>query len=311
MNHRVFLTILLLLFVLFLPFPVMAQINSNPQGSFEVEVGGTVSSQSATQQQQQVTNQIAVTISGFASPNASIILLSSTQETVASTTADAEGNFTITAIMLPAEAAEYCFRVVDFKRLGESESCMSINPSTLSTISDIYLPPTIGVERAEISEGQEAVIYGYTMPNATVHLKLSTGEIVEITADETGYYEYRNNALEAGDYSFVASASYDDTDSLEPKNSAFLKKLSAEQVALKAREALKEVTKSDGGFPWWILIVPFLLALIGGLVWFVKKHPELLNRFAPFLIPMMHKLFPQKALHHDKIIKQVEKESRV
>lgn len=299
------------LFFTFSSNSIYGQVNPNPQGSFEVEVGGTVSSKSATPSPNQIsTPSVLVTITGFSSPNASIVIVDASGTSIATLTADAGGNFTATNLNMSVTAAEYCFRVVDFKRLGTSESCMTIDPTTQSTISNIYLPPTIGVERAEISEGEEAVIYGYTMPGATVRLRLSTGDIVSITADETGYYEYRNNALAAGDYSFVASASYNSTDSLDAKNSALLKKLSPEQVARKAREALEQIS-DEGGFPWWLLFIPLFGLIGGGLFWFLKKHPEILAKFTPFIIPYIHKLFPNKGLHHDKIIKQVEKENQV
>lgn len=293
-------------FVIILSNPNLghAQINSNPKGSFDVQVGGTVSSQSASQQ---VTSNIPVTINGFASPNASIVLVDASGTSITTLTANAQGTFNITNINLPPGSADYCFKVVDFKRLGTSESCITINPSTLANITNIYLPPTIGVERAEISEGEDAVIYGYTMPNATVKLKLSTGEIVAITADETGYYEYRNNALKAGNYSFIASASYNATDSLDPRNSANLTKLSPEEVVKKTKEAISRIGKDEGGFPWWILFLFLLLALIGALFFLLKRNPKLLLLLAPFF----HKFFPQKGLHHDRILKQINEESKV
>jgi len=287
--------------------PSYAQINSNPQGSFDVQIGGRVSSQSASQQ---ITGStIPVNISGFASPNASIVIVDSDGNSITSFTADKNGSFTVTKVSLPAGSGEYCFKVVDFKRLGTSESCMTINPSTNTNITNIYLPPTIGVERAEISEGEDAVIYGYTMPNATVKLRLSTGELVAITADETGYYEYRNDALESGEYSFVASASYNATDSLDPKNSAKITKLSAEEIAKKAKETLKKAGK--GGFPWWILLLILLTGLIGALILIAKKNPALFHKITPFVIPILHKIAPNKGLHHDKIMKQIQKESAV
>jgi len=285
-----------------------AQINSNPQGSFEVEIGGSVGSTSATPV---TTTTVSVSISGFASPNASIVLLDSSNNSITTITAGPLGDFTITGLLLPAGSAQYCFRVVDFKRLGTSESCMTINPTTLSTITNVYLPPTIGVEKAEISEGQEAVIYGYTMPNAKVKLRLSTGEIVNITADENGYYEYRNDALKAGDYSFVASASYNATDSLESKTTAKLKALSPEEVILKAKEAIKNVgTTEDGGFPWWIFIVLFLLALGAGLFFLYKTHPELFTKLWLLIAPFITKLGKKKSGHHEKLLKQLEKETK-
>lgn len=311
--HRQIISSLIYFFLLFTlsSNSIYCQVNPNPQGSFEVEIGGTVSSKSATPSPNQISApSILVTMSGFASPNASIVIVDSNGTSIATLTADAGGNFTVTNLNMSVTPAEYCFRVVDFKRLGTSESCMTIDPTTQSTISNIYLPPTIGVERAEISEGEDAVIYGYTMPGATVKLRLSTGDIVSITADEAGYYEYRNNALAAGDYSFVASASYNSTDSLDAKNSALLKKLSPEQVAQKARETLENIS-NEGGFPWWFLIIPLLGLIGGGLFWLLKKHPEILAKFTPFIIPFIHKLFPNKGLHHDKIIKQIEKENQV
>lgn len=287
---------------------VNAQINSNPQGSFKVEIGGTVGSTSATPV---INNSISVSISGFASPNASIVLLDSSNNSITTITAGPSGNFTITGLLLPTGSAQYCFRVIDFKRLGTSESCMTINPSTLSTITNVYLPPTIGVEKAEISEGQEAVIYGYTMPNAKVKLRLSTGEIVTITADENGYYEYRNDALKAGDYSFVASASYNATDSLESKTAAKLRALSPEEVAKKAKQIIKSVGESErGGFPWWIFIVLFLLALGAGLFFLYKRHPEIFAKLWLLIAPFVSKLGKKKSGHHERLLKQLEKETK-
>lgn len=278
-----------------------------PQGSFEVEIGANVGSESASPTI--TTTTIPVSISGFASPNASIVLLDSSNTSIASVTADALGNFIITNLQLPATSAQYCFRVVDFKRIGTSESCLTINPSTLADITNVYLPPTIAVEKAEISEGEEALIYGYTMPNAQVKLQLSNGEIVTIQADENGYYEYRNDALRAGDYSFVASASYNNTDSLTPNTKVSLKLLSPEEILKRTKEALKEIDEKKG-FPWWLLIVPLLLLSLGaGLWWYLSKNDILRQKLLSLLPPGLARFHFGGGLHHDKLLKQLEKES--
>ena len=81
-------------------------------------------------------------------------------------------------------------------------------------MTDIFLPPTLGLSRTEIGENSEALAFGYTMPGAKVTLHLSNGQTLTTYADETGYYEFKIRGLKAGKYELYATAEYNNKESL-------------------------------------------------------------------------------------------------
>ena len=133
---------------------------------------------------------------------------------------------------------------------------------------DIFLPPTIGLQRSEITAGGNAVIFGYTMPGASVTIHLNNGKSYVVTADETGYYELTLTSLEAGTYELYATAVYKGKLSERPSNTVRLVALSwLQQIIVWIKrffEWLWRLLTGLGLGPLWLVIplIPLIIYLI-------------------------------------------------
>src|ERR1035437_8839841 len=157
--------------------------------------------------------QFYLDLFGYISPFASVVLTSD-GVFIIGTTADAQGNFSITQVLIKKGFSSFCLDAIDIKRIGESYTCFSIPPATASvTMRDIFLPPTLGLSRTTVTEGGSATAFGYTMPGAKVTLHIN-GELLTVYADVGGYYEFALKNIKVGSYSLYATANYQQKDSL-------------------------------------------------------------------------------------------------
>lgn len=243
-------------------------------------------SSSATQVKARV-GEFYLTISGFISPFASIAM-SIDDIVVAATASDQEANFSISNILIKRGFSRFCLLAVDFKQLGESTTCVDVPPANGNvTLKDLFLPPTLGMQRLEVSPGEPARAFGYTMPGATVTLHLSDGRIFMTTANQEGYYEFELKDLLGGDYTVYATASYDGKESLAPTKVLSFHVLSFWQWLLLI---LKK---------WLWLILLLLLVGIGYLLY--RLFPGKLSFITrlPFIHSFPRKWFRrEKKLHH-------------
>jgi hypothetical protein len=220
-------------------------------------------------------------LSGYIAPNASIVLIID-GVTARATVADANGDFSISGILIKKDFSHFCLDAIDFKRLGESYTCFDIPPAQGSvTMKDIFLPPTIGLSRNEIAAGSSVKAYGYSMPGALVTLYVS-GKLLTTYADQTGYYEFTVKDLTPGKYSVYARAELNQKHSLEPTKKLQLNALSWwEQFIAFLKDLwnklLKFLTNLSLG-PLWllipiiILIIILLVKLWPGKLPFGKRH---------------------------------------
>jgi hypothetical protein len=218
---------------------------------------------------------------GYIAPNASIVLIID-GVTARATVADANGNFSISGVLIKKDFSHFCLDAIDFKRLGESYTCFDIPPAQSSvTMKDIFLPPTLGLARTEITEGSTAKAYGYSMPGALVTLYIN-GKPLTTYADSTGYYEFTVKNLKAGKYSVYTRAELNHKQSLEPTKKLQLKAISWWEQFINSlkdlwNKLLKFLTSLSLG-PLWllipiiILIIILLVKLLPGKISFKKKH---------------------------------------
>jgi hypothetical protein len=237
-----------------------------------------------------------LTISGYQSPYATIILKTKDGVFLASTTADANGYFSISEVLINSTELTYCFQAMDFKRVGISEACITIpGPITGNvTYSDVFLPPTIAISKKIINEGENAVIYGYSMPGAKVHLNIS-GQIVTVTADATGFYTYTYENVPEGTFTISATATLEDKDSLDPTNNVILEARSIpEQITDIVDKIPDEVEKRIPRpvfdlWPFFLLALAFLVAI--GILLYKLKF-----RLWVIFIDFLRR---RKKMHHD------------
>ncbi len=234
-----------------------------------------------------------LSVTGYQSPYASIILKTQNGIFLASTTADANGYFSISNILINSSVLTYCFQAVDFKRIGESEACITLDGPINSDITrtDIFLPPTIGLSKKQINAGQDAIIYGYSMPGATVYLYIE-GEVVTLTADITGFYTYTYKNVPEGVFRITTSAELNDKKSLDPTNEVVLESLSVgQQITNTGKKTIEKVKKA---VPFNLL--PFLLIALGFLVAIGFLLYKLKLRIWVIFIDFLRH---RKKMHHD------------
>jgi len=265
---RVFTSLFLFLLILSFSFPVQASAPT-PQSS-NTNVSARV-------------GQYYLNLSGIVAPYASLsIIVDNT--TLTSTVADSTGKFSFSKIPITAGLTGFCLDAVDFKRLGESYTCFTIPAANSDiTINNIFLPPTLGLERKEINQGEDAVIWGYGVPGAAITIHISNGKTFQVMADAQGYYQLHVKIAKAGKYELYADETYQNQSSKIPDRKTLLLALSlTQQAGNKAGQAAKNIYQVLSGFPWTALfiIIPLFILII---IWLKRLKPEW------FLIPVWKK----------------------
>lgn len=192
---------------------------STPSGNLETSVSATV-------------GEFYLTVSGFISPFASVVLASLQDTFLQSVVADGTGNFSFERIPIEPGFAGFCLTAVDFKQLGESKTCFSFPPATDSVVmTDIFLAPTLGLSKTEIGVGSTAFAFGYTMPGAVVSIYINAIQFITATADSAGYYEVELKDLPVGQHEVYSRAQLQAKESVKPTKSAQIKVLSIGETA--------------------------------------------------------------------------------
>lgn len=256
----------------------------NPDGTFSTGVDVKATVGTAT-----------LTITGYQSPFASIILKTSTGVFIASTTTDAQGYFSISNVLINNSNLTYCFQAVDFRRIGLSESCIAIPGPITGKVnySNVFLPPTLGLSKKQINAGEDAIIYGYSMRNAKVTVIIA-GNPLTVTADKNGYYTYIYKDVPAGVFAITATASLAGEDSLDPTNQVVLESRSLpQQITNTGKEVIEKVKEKT---PFSFNILPFLLLALALLVAIGILLYKLRFRLWVLSIDFFRR---KKKMHHD------------
>lgn len=244
--------------------------------------------------------ELILNISGWIAPYASVVLTTTDGVFIRATVADTDGNFFISGVSIKKGFSGFCLTAVDYRRLGESVTCLTIPPAQEDVNKvDIFLPPTLGFARTEVAEGQEVIAFGMTMRKANVSLTLDNGDVYETKADKDGFYQITIKKLKSGIYNVYAVANLEGKDSLKPTKFKQIKVLSKpEQVSLVATNLWKEFLKlltSLGLGPLW-LAIPILILII---ILLRKLYPRLFTSIKDRLIIIIPKSFKKKKkMHH-------------
>lgn len=205
-----------------------------------------------------------LSVSGYIAPYASIVLTSN-GVFYRATVAGPDGRFSISQVLINKGFSSFCLEALDYKRLGSSFTCFNVPPATGDIVKkDIFLPPTLGVQKTEIAAGSDALAYGYTMPGAKVTLYLDGVGTLTTTADSSGYYEFIIKKLQAGNHHIYAIAVYKGIPSVKPSRQILIKALSTgarlQSFWANFWKALVQLFTSLGLGPLW-LILPLLVAI--------------------------------------------------
>lgn len=255
-----------------------------PQGKAEIKVGAEV-------------GEFFLSVSGFISPYASVGLLIDGIY-YRGTVAGADGKFSISQVRVNRGLTSFCLQAKDYHNLGESYSCFTFPPLIASMRKDnIFLPPTIALQRSEIAAGSSVLAFGYSMPGAKVTVHVA-GRSITVTADSEGYYEVTIADLPAGTYQLYADATYNGQPSVAPSRFLTLKALGLWEQFLRLLQRLWEVIVgffigSGLGLLW--VGIPLIILII---ILIVKLWPQ------HFTFIYSSRLFsalfgsPKKKLHH-------------
>lgn len=260
--------------------------------------------------------QFSLSVSGYISPYANVVLTTSGGVLLRSTVADSMGDFSISGVLIQRGFSGFCLEAVDFKRIGESTTCFSTAPAYASIVMrDIFLPPTLGLYRNHIAAGSTAIAFGYTMPNATVYLHLNqgsiasiisrayangytAGDILTLSSDGTGFYRFYINNLNAGVYKLFSIARYKKRLSLSPSKSIELTALSIiGQIILFLKSLWDKLIRfitSVGLGPLWIGL-PIIILII---ILILKLWPERFTAVYESKLLMFVNRRRTRRLHH-------------
>lgn len=209
-----------------------------------------------------------LSLSGIVAPNASVVL-SADGAVYKGTVANSNGEFTIPEVGVAPGLTEFCLEAVDVKRLGSSLACFPITPAENdSTQQDIFLPPTLGLQRDQIVEGSDAVVFGYSMPTAQVQVEIKNGQKYTVAADASGYYQYTIPEVKPGSYQLVAGATYEAKASAPSLRPALLKTISL-------GEAATDWLKSY----WWLILLPLLVLAASLFLWWYLRRQRLNKKY--------------------------------
>lgn len=146
-----------------------------------------------------------INVSGRAYPLSRITVLKDGQ-IAANTIAGPDANFSVQLTGL--SAGSYNLTVYGLDNQNRQSSLFNftvfVNIGSLTTISGIFISPTIAVDKNEVKKGDNIAIFGQTVPQAAVTVKVnSEQEFFEQTmADNNGVYllNYDTTPLEKGNH---------------------------------------------------------------------------------------------------------------
>ncbi len=151
-------------------------------------------------------NNATVVLVGKAYPSSSVTVLKDGQ-IIAKTVASSQANFQVAATGL--SAGSYTFMVYGEDAKGFRSPLLSfpviVSKGTLTKIEDIFIAPTIALDKSEVRKGDVITIFGQSVPLAQVTLEVNSPQqfFRQTMADRGGVYLYKfdSSVLEYGDHS--------------------------------------------------------------------------------------------------------------
>ncbi|MCK5460038.1 hypothetical protein KAI52_02900 [Candidatus Parcubacteria bacterium] len=147
----------------------------------------------------------SVSFSGRAYPKSSVILLKDAQ-IAATTISSTDANFTINLTGL--SAGNYIFSLYSEDSKGIRSSLLTfpvgVTFGATTNISEAFIAPTIGVDKSEVKQGENIIIFGQSAPESDIIITVNSDEehFVKTQADVDGIYLYNfdTSFLEMGNH---------------------------------------------------------------------------------------------------------------
>jgi len=150
----------------------------------------------------------SVILQGKAYPNASLTILKDGQVIVV-TKADSSADFKITLTTLTA--GTYTFGIWAEDKEGIKSITFSftvtVKTGTVTTISGIFIPPTISLSKESVKRGEILDIYGQTAPESSIDIYIYSEELIKKTeADKSGIWTYLLETITLAEGSHITKA---------------------------------------------------------------------------------------------------------
>lgn len=151
------------------------------------------------------------TFTGTAYPDSRVTVLRDGQ-VAATTVAGPDARFQLSLTGLAA--GSYVFSLYGEDERGRRSNLFTfpivLTDGAVTTISGIFIAPTIDLDKSEVRRGDTIAVLGQSIPNATVTVQVNseTQLLVTTTADASGAYfrQFDTAPLEVGDHSAKAKA---------------------------------------------------------------------------------------------------------
>lgn len=152
-----------------------------------------------------------VILQGKAYPYCSITVLED-GKVAATTIADSQANFKV--VITDITAGTYTFGVWAEDKEGRKSITFSFTTSvssgTITTISGIFLPPTIELSKVGLQRGETLNILGQTAPESEINIFINSSEEIvkktEAEKDGTWFYAFDTTPLEDGSHTSRAKS---------------------------------------------------------------------------------------------------------
>ena len=170
-----------------------------------------------------------VNFSGKAYPNRTITLLKDALF-IDQTTASSDSDFEIVVLGLVGGTYLFSFYAEDIYGTRSDLVTMSVNVinGVKTTVSGIFLPPTIETDKSIVKQGDELIIFGQAVDDGEVVIEIGSGTTSSSTmmttdANGSGLYEYYfdTTPLSFGDYTVKAKAIFGEVESSYGKITMF------------------------------------------------------------------------------------------
>jgi hypothetical protein len=156
------------------------------------------------------TSPTSVIFSGRAYPLSQITLLKDGQVAL-STVAGPDANFLMT--LSGITTGSYTFSIIGTDSNGLRSTLFTvpifITSGATTTVSGIFLAPTIDTDKKEVLKGDNMIIFGQTVPSSSVVISVhSTEQFFNVTSDVAGAYLYTldTSPLELGGHTTKSKA---------------------------------------------------------------------------------------------------------
>lgn len=170
-----------------------------------------------------------VNFSGKAYPNRTVTLLKDAQF-IDKTTASSDSDFEIVVTGLIGGTYLFSFYTEDIYETRSDLVTMSVNVinGAKTTVSGIFLPPTIETDKSIVKQGDELIIFGQAAGDSEVVIEINSGTTSSSTtmttnASGSGLYEYHfdTTTLSFGDHTVKAKAIFGEVESSYGKTIVF------------------------------------------------------------------------------------------